>query len=148
MKKPSYNTLNTYNAISAATKIGMGFPYKGLVYLAFTDKLQRQYTYTDRQSKTKGGYKTIRFYVSTKQAQRLAKTAICVGTVADMENAENKGERFEQLVYNLFGQVWKKDTTPYYKAGDIEINGEQVQLKYTGATVTTYKQLKQYSKGL
>lgn len=148
MKKPTYSILNAYNATSAATKVGMGFDYKGLVYLAFADKLQRQYTYTDRQSKAKGGYKTIRFYINIKQAQRLAKSAVCVGTVADMESAKNKGERFEQLVYKLFGQEWKKDTTPYYKAGDITINGEQVQLKYTGATVTTYKQLRKYSKGI
>lgn len=146
--KPSQKTVSTYNKTSAATKYGLGFEYKGFIYLALTNRLLRKYLYVDRESTSHGGKKIIRFGISLKQASRLVKTAICVGTVADMDGVKNKGERFEQLVYKLFGQQWHKDHTPYWKAGDITVNGEQIQLKYQKATVTTYKVLARQAKAV
>lgn len=148
MKKPSYNLINLYNRISAATKVGLGFEYKGVVYLAYIPRLSRKYTYTDKQSVARGSGKTIRIAITLKQMEHLVKTAIPVGTYKDMQGVKNKGEQFERLVYEYYGQAWTKDNTPYYKAGDIEIDGEQVQLKYNHATATTYNQLNRYSKGL
>ena len=146
--KPSYATVGLYNALSAADYIGVGFECKGKIFLAFMPRLSRQYCYIDKQATSHGKNKTIRFRVSIKQAERLAKNALPIASAAEMDNAPNKGECFEQLVYKLYGKEWERSRTAFTKAGDIEINGEQVQLKYQGATIATYKQLKKYSKGL
>lgn len=146
--KPSYATIGLYNALSAADYIGVGFEYKGKIFLAFMPQFSRCYCYVDRQATSHGKNKTIRFRVSVKQAGRLAKNALPIANAVEMDDAPNKGERFEQLVCKLYGKEWERSHTPFTKAGDIEISGEQVQLKYQGATIATYKQLKKYSKGL
>ena len=54
----------------------------------------------------------------------------------------NKGEIFEKLVTELFGQVWEKDNVPFTKAGDIEVDGIAYQIKFEKATFTNEKTLK------
>ena len=46
----------------------------------------------------------------------------------------NKGEIFEKLITESFGQVWVKDNIPYTEAGDIEVNGKAYQIKFQKAT--------------
>ena len=49
----------------------------------------------------------------------------------------NRGEIFEKLVTEYFGQVWEKDNVPFTQAGDIEIDGIAYQIKYQKATFCT-----------
>lgn len=143
--KPSYKTVKQINLVSAANRVGLGFEYHGMAYLALLPKLYRKYCYIDRQAESHGGARSIRIRISAKQAEKLSRIGVIVGTMQDM-NAGNKGERFEQLVYRLFGKQWEKEYIPYNQAPDIQIGLDRIQLKYNGATVTTYKQLKKYAK--
>ena len=62
------------------------------------------------------------------------------------ESKYNKGEIFEKLVTEQYGQEWEKDSVPFTKAGDIEINGIAYQIKYEAANFTTEKTLASLSK--
>lgn len=72
----------------------------------------------------------------------MKKNPICLGS-AEMLKAEkyNKGEIFEKLVTEYFGQVWEKDNIPFWVQGDIEINGKQIQIKLDSATLMNTKQI-------
>ena len=47
----------------------------------------------------------------------------------------NKGENFEKAVTEYFNQVWHKDTVPFWEAGDITLDGKEVQIKLDSATL-------------
>ena len=53
----------------------------------------------------------------------------------------NRGEIFEKLVTEYFGQVWVKDNIPFTEAGDIEVNGISYQIKFQKATFCNEKSL-------
>lgn len=53
----------------------------------------------------------------------------------------NKGEIFEKLVTEFFGQTWTKDNVPFTEAGDIEVDGVAYQIKFQKATFCNEKSL-------
>jgi hypothetical protein len=105
-----------------------------------------KYLKTDRESTKNGGANILRLALTKKQKQTLAKKMLPVATAADMENATNKGEWFEKLIHTIYKQDYKKDTIRFDKQGDIEINGEQVQLKFERATVVNERTIKKIKK--
>ena len=61
----------------------------------------------------------------------------------------NKGFAFEEIIYNYFGQDFKgRDNVPFYKGGDIEIDGEQVQIKFQSAQIVAERTLVRLQKGI
>ena len=83
------------------------------------------------------------------RASLMKKDPICLGS-ADCLVADkyNKGEIFEKLVTEYFGQVWKKDNIPFYIDGDINVNGKKIQIKLDSATLMNSKQVKNIKKAL
>ena len=64
-----------------------------------------------------------------------------------VENCKyNRGEVFEKLVTEYYGQVWEKDNVPFTEAGDIEVNGVAYQIKFQKATFCNEKSLANLSK--
>jgi hypothetical protein len=57
------------------------------------------------------------------------------------ESKYNKGEIFEKLVTENFGQEWTKDNVPFTKGGDLTVNGIAYQIKFEKATFTNEKTL-------
>ena len=53
----------------------------------------------------------------------------------------NRGEVFEKLITEYFGQTWVKDNIPYTEAGDIEVDGIAYQIKFEKATFITEAQM-------
>ena len=53
----------------------------------------------------------------------------------------NRGEVFEKMVTESFGQEWEKDNIPYTEAGDVTVNGIAYQIKFEKATFTNEKSL-------
>ena len=77
----------------------------------------------------------------------LKKNPVCLGSVDLLtESKYNKGEIFEKLVTEYFGQTWEKDTVPFWVQGDININGKEVQIKLDTATLMNTKQVKKLQK--
>lgn len=103
----------------------------------------------DRAATSKGGMLKIRVKLDKKAKTILKSKAIVVGKIEELtfDKKHNKGENFERIVTEkLAGCKWQKDSIPYYKAGDIILNGKPVQVKFDGAELTnqkTYENLKE-----
>ncbi len=53
----------------------------------------------------------------------------------------NKGEIFEKLVTELYGQTWEKDNVPFTDDGDLTVDGIAYQIKFEKATFINEKQM-------
>lgn len=135
-----------YNALSAATAYIVGFILNGMIYYTLSAHIADELLKLDHASSKRGGYAKIRVRLSRDAKWELVHsgTAIKVGA-AEMMNYEghyNKGERFERLITELLtNETWVKDSVPFNVAGDITLNGEQVQIKFDGAELTNEKTL-------
>ena len=58
----------------------------------------------------------------------------------------NRGEIFEKLVTEHFGQTWEKDNVPFTEQGDINVNGEEIQVKFEKATFINEKQMERMER--
>jgi len=80
---------------------------------------------------------TQKTFLLTKGAK-----AICSKAYFDemvKESKYNKGEIFEKMVTELYGQEWEKDNLPFTEGGDLEVYGKSYQIKFEKATFTNEK---------
>ena len=136
------NTLiNRYNKVAYTHEYIFGFTDRHSVYVSFATAEILPYVCTlDKvASNRKGGY-ALRFKPNKAQKELLKvqkSFMLCSeehfeALVADSKY--NRGEIFEKLVTEYFGQVWEKDNVPFTQAGDIEVDGIAYQIKYQKAT--------------
>ena len=95
-----------------------------------------------------GGYGLYVDIKSKKVRQQLLKKAFYVCTLEELENSTyNKGVMFEKAIYEMNGQEFRgKDSVPFHKGGDININGVEVQVKYLHARICYDKTLTKLKK--
>jgi hypothetical protein len=116
-----------------------------MVYLAITDSdLMPYITCLDKASRGQGY--SLRFKPNKEQKMLLMPYAQPLCSLKFFEELfattkYNRGEIFEKLVTEKFGQVWVKDNIPFTKAGDIEVDGVAYQIKFQKATFTNEKAL-------
>lgn len=132
-----------YNELSAAHIYLIGFIFENALYYVMMgwDELVTILK-NDRAAASKGGMKKLRIKIKAAEKQELVKRAIKLGP-AEMLQTEDKynlGERFERVITEtLTTEKWVKDSTPFNIKGDIEINGEQIQIKLDNAELTNEK---------
>lgn len=136
----------TYNRLSAAASYIVGFVYHGNLYYIRITHIADAYLKLDRMSSKRGGYAKIRVRLSAAIKAELVASgkAIELGAADLLDTADkyNKGERFERVITEtLTHTTWVKDSIPFTEAGDIELDGEQVQIKLDGAELTNEKML-------
>ena len=101
-----------------------------------------RYFKLDRASKSHGGMLKIRIRMTAKDRAELSATAELIGAedLLTKDTAHNKGENFErELTERWTAETWVKDSVPFNVAGDIVVNGENVQVKLDGAELTNEK---------
>ena len=132
--------IRNYRKYSVADSYIIGFVSNGMLYFTEVKEIAPRYLNVEQASRNQGF--NLRLRIKADYRNRLAKKAICLGS-ADILTADkyNKGEIFEKYITEYFGQVWEKDTVPFYKDGDITIDGRKVQIKLDSATLTNTKQL-------
>jgi len=136
---------NLYRQYSVANWYILGFIVKGMLYMVNMAEIPSEYLKLEKASRNQGI--NLRLRMSAEQRKNLVAQAICLGTIDLLTaTAYNKGENFEKAVTEYYGQTWKKDTVPFYIDGDININGEKVQIKLDSATLTNTKQLEKLSR--
>lgn len=148
MKKNANNTakvaimlalLARYMRTSAADSYIIGFDVDGDAYMVKVNELFTEMLKLDRESKKNGGYVKIRMEMNDAIKARLLESgeAQYIGKTAGiLALRKNKGEAFEKFITEMFGQEWHKDSVPYYKDGDITVNGERIQIKWENASLT------------
>ena len=141
----------TYHKNSAANEYWFGFVVAGMLYVMTGMSFEELAAFfkMDRASTAKGGFAKIRIKARAAELKALAAKAILIGSEnLLMDEHWNKGEMLEKIITERFaGREWVKDSVPFFVAGDVEINGKQVQIKLNGAELTNEKILKRYFPG-
>ena len=142
-----FDLITAYATRTAAHAYILGFIFSGNLYrvtLTFPELIA--YIRQSRTSSRKGGTLQARIRVNSKQAAELVESgkAVLMGGAEMLEDGKhNKGEVFEKIITeSLTGKTWKKDSTPFWMAGDIELNGEQIQIKLNEAELTNEKAIR------
>jgi hypothetical protein len=136
--------LRTYNAHSAADAYVLGFAHHGQLFAIELPELPDAVLKLDHASSKRGGQAKIRVRVA--KAEKLALIAMGAAVIGKVEDLEadphhNRGENFERIVTELNGQRWTKDSVPFWMAGDLSLNGRELQIKFDGAELTNEKTL-------
>lgn len=134
-----------YNMLSASHLYILGFVAQNILYYVMMDfETLAKYMKMDRASSKHGGFAKLRIKLTREQKLELLRIAIACGVPEDLtaDNAHNKGENFERIITELLTpEQWVKDSIPFNEAGDITLNGENVQIKFDGAEITNEKLL-------
>ena len=140
--------INLYNALTAADGYIVGFILNHLLYyVRFEGHLPTEILKFDRASSKRGGMAKVRVRLSSEFRKTLVESgrAILIGSESLILTADkwNKGERFERIITeSLTPETWVKDSVPFNVAGDIELNGQQIQIKFDDAELTNEKTLR------
>ena len=138
---------NRYNRIAGAHKYIVGFIRHGVVYyveLGFVGLCQL--LKDDRASSKRGGTLKLRVRVTAEQAITFIHSGkairLCSVEELNADAKHNAGENFERIVTEtLTSELWVKDSVPFWVKGDINVNGEEIQIKLDGAELTNEKTL-------
>lgn len=138
--------INRYNALAVATAYIVGFILDGMLYYTMSAHIADEFLKMDRMSSKRGGWAKIRVKLTSADRKALVACgkAVMIGSADLLNTADkyNKGERFERVITEtLTGETWVKDSVPFNVAGDITLNGQEVQIKFDGAELTNEKTL-------
>ena len=135
------NMIKTYRQFSAADNYILGFVYEKMLYMVRVAEIMPRYLSVEEASRNQGENLRLRLK-KVHKAQLMKKAPICLGSADCLNDSKyNKGEVFERLVTEYYGQTWQKDTVPFWVQGDINLNGEEVQIKLDSATLMNTKQM-------
>ena len=137
--------IDRYNRAAFTHHYIWGFSYKGVIYMATTTADALPFV-CKLDNASRGCGFALRFCPTNDQRRFLMTSAkpLCSSKFFDEECANckyNRGEVFEKMVTEFFGQEWTKDNVPFTKGGDIEVNGRPYQIKYEKATFCNEKSL-------
>lgn len=134
-----YNMIRAYNSKAFTHEYLFGFSDRGNIYVARTNSKILPYVCC-LDSASRGYGRSLRFR-PTKAQKELLKTCRCsILCSVEYFNAEckasqyNRGEIFEKIVTERYGQVWTKDSVPFTKSGDLVVDGVHYQIKFEQAT--------------
>lgn len=135
-----------YNTNAYTHEYMFGFRFNGNIWMVkVTSQILPYILVLDKASRG-AGY-ALRFKPNRAvKTQLLAKgaTLVCSEKLFDelCESSKyNKGEIFEKLVTEMFGQTWEKDNVPFTDDGDLTVDGIAYQLKFEKATFINEKQM-------
>ena len=137
--------VSAYNAMSYTHHYIFGFAYKGNIYMAYVDESILP-AILKLVAASRGQGMALRYMpnAAIKLALLPMASVLCSKKYFEelVENTKyNRGEIFEKLVTENFGQTWVKDNVPFTKGGDVTHNGIAYQVKYEKATFINEKTL-------
>ena len=122
-----------------------GFYYEDMVWYYHTSELEPETLKLDVASSKNGGG-TVLKYRPGKFKSELIKKYNCKPLISVVKFEEmfknskyNRGEIFEKLITEMYGQNWYKDNVPYDIGADLTVNGTAYSIKIEKAILTTEK---------
>lgn len=119
-----------------------GFSFDGFVY-AYKDKGISDVKCENERTKD-GGKATLKYKPTAAKKRALVKSGRClkICCTAKLEylyntTKYNRGEIFEMLINELFGKVWHKDKTPFFKGYDLTNGMHNYSIKFFGGRYCT-----------
>ena len=137
-----------YIAVTAATEYWFGFTLDHKVYvvtgMTFADL--RPLLKIEKAAQSKGGHSKIRIKARVAELAALLPRATLLGDETILTDEKwNAGIKFEKIVTERIAhQTWERDSVPFWVAGDIELNGTQIQVKFNGAELTNEKTIRRH----
>jgi hypothetical protein len=106
----------------------------------------RPFLRIEKAAQSKGGHSKIRIKARVKELAELLPKAILLGDEEILNDEKwNTGIKFEKVVTERIAkQEWERDSVPFWVAGDIELNGTQIQVKFNGAELTNEKTIRNH----
>lgn len=140
-----------YNSKAGAHTYIWGFVFNGNIWMVKTDSSAlRSALVLDRASRG-AGYalrfkpnKSIKVWLLSLGAEVLCSEKFFNELIASTKY--NRGEIFEKLVTEHFGQVWTKDNIPFTEQGDINVDGIEIQIKFEKATFINEAQIERMER--
>ena len=144
------NLIDRNNAVAYTHQYIWRFICNGNVYMAVTDSTYMAHVCKLDKASRGAGY-ALRFCPNVQQKMTLMPKAELICSKKFFEETVsackyNKGEVFEKMVTEHFGQVWEKDNVPFTKGGDITVNGVAYQIKFEKATFCNEKSIASLEK--
>lgn len=137
--------INNYRKYSAADSYIVGFTYEKNLYFVEMNEIAPRFLNVEEASRNQG--ENLRLRLKKAHKASLVKKAVRIGEASDLvADKYNKGEIFEKMVTEYFGQEWEKDNIPFWVQGDINLDGKEVQIKLDSATLMNTKQIKKLQK--
>lgn len=143
--------IKLYRQYSGADSYIVGFTYKHLLYMIKVKELMPRQMQVLHSSHKNGYQPKLQLVLNNHlKEQFIRKGAICLGNEELIMNGEyNKGVEFERLICEMNGIEFRgKDSVGFWVGGDVEIEGEQIQVKFQGAQIVAEKTLIRLQKGL
>ena len=138
--------INRYNELAYTHNYIYGFYFQNTVYMVETSAEIMPYILKLDKASRGAGY-ALRFCPTKEQKTFLLSKgakALCSKEFFETsvkESKYNKGEIFEKMVTEFYGQEWTKDNVPFTEDGDLTTNGIAYQIKFEKATFTNEKTL-------
>ena len=135
-----------YNKHAFTHRYILGFRLNKMIYFVVVDAKELDFV-TKLDKASRGAGYSLRFKPNKAQKNlmmSLDAKVLCSEKFFDelVEMSKyNRGEVFEKLITEYFGQTWVKDNIPYTEAGDIEVDGIAYQIKFEKATFITEAQM-------
>ena len=143
MKKE--NAIRYYRKFSAADGYIIAFEYKKENYIITVDELMPRWLKVEKEASSKGGKEKLQLRLNNKFKEQLIKKG--AKKFDFIPDDKNLGVALERQVYRMNGQEPRaKDNVRFYEAGDITINGKEIQVKYEHARICYEKTLRKLSK--
>ena len=140
--------IRNYRKFSAADSYILGFIYNHKVYAVEVEEIMPRYMRVEHESSKKGGCAKLQLRLPKNyQEQLIRKGAVVIGSENILNGEYNKGVEFERVISEMNGIAFRgKDNKPFYKAGDLNINGREIQVKFNGAQIVVERTLKKLQK--
>lgn len=136
-----------YRNKSAADAYIIGYVVDGNLYFNVVNEIMPRYLNVEKASRNQGENLRLRLKAKGRK-QLMRKEHHCLGSAEQLNQPKyNKGEIFEKLVTEFFGQEWEKDNIPFWEQGDICVDGVEIQIKLDTATLMNTKQIEKFKRG-
>lgn len=143
--------IKNYRKFSGAESYIIGFVYKHMLYMIKVAEIMPRWMSVQHSSSRTGRVPKLQLTINNShKEQMIKKGAICLGS-EDLVVCDdlNKGFAFERLVSEYYGIEYRgQDNVGFWVGGDLEVNGEQIQVKFQGAQIVAEKTLERLKKGL
>lgn len=143
------NYINEYKKINASSKY--------LIYFIAYNKLCKLFVRDIPNNWIKKDKDGLRLYIPSKDKKAMFLQSKIVMSKVEFEQSlkeynlqnnknYNRGEFVELLTYENYKKEYKKDNIRFDKLGDIEVNDEQIQIKFENGHLPSYKTIEKLVK--
>ena len=141
--------IKNYRRFSGAESYIIGFVYKHQLYMIKVAEIMPRWMSVQHSSSRTGRIPKLQMSIRNKDKEQfIRKGAILLCDENQIVCDDlNKGFAFERLVSEYYGIEYRgQDNVGFWVGGDLEVDGEQIQIKFQNAQIVAENTLKKLQK--